>query len=115
MRSVNNIYSLVEDWENLVRECTVGYSSNVYEFDYDFKIRTEIAEEVCSLDGDLYEQAIRRIEPIDNEFLKLLLFLDERVEIFFWERKFVLEFGSSEYATSVLDALKIEIKVVDSQ
>ncbi|WP_298144523.1 hypothetical protein [Flavobacterium sp.] len=113
MCNLNNIYSLLGAWEDLVRECTVGYDSNIFEFDYDFKIRADIAEVLSAQNGELDEQVSRRLKEIDNDFLKLLMFLDEREELLFWDRKFVLKFGSKEYASSVFETFKVTVEILE--
>lgn len=115
MRDINNIDTLLEAWADLVRECTAGYDSNIFEFDYDFKIRAEIAAFLSVQNGELEEQASRRLKEIDKEFLKLLMFLDKREEHLFWERKFVLKYGSKEYASSVFETFKIVVEILERQ
>ncbi|MCU0384267.1 MAG: hypothetical protein MUF68_09410 [Cyclobacteriaceae bacterium] len=113
MNKIREVNTAIKIWEDFVRECVAGYDSNIFEFDYDFKIRADIAEVLSAQNGELDEQVSRRLKEIDNDFLKLLMFLDEREELLFWDRKFVLKFGSKEYASSVFETFKVTVEILE--
>jgi hypothetical protein len=109
MVNLKNIDELIRSWDELVNECIDGYNSTVFELDYDLLIRKELEEILDSKELFNYEKYKLKIYKIDEKFKKIIIFLDKKEDCFFWNRKFILKYGTEPYCESVYDNFKIHI------
>lgn len=109
MERLKKIDELISSWDELVNECIDGYNSTVFELDYDLLIRKEIEEILNSKEFSDCESYKSKVYETDEKFEKILIYLDEKEGSFFWNRKFILKYGTEPYCKSVQDNFNIQL------
>ena len=105
-----SIIDKIKIWEDIVEECIASYNDTIFELDYDLIVRKDI--DFYFKNENLYDDFfMEKLNEIDLKFKNLLIFLDEKSDLSFWERKFILKYGSKLYAQSVYETHKIKIDV----
>lgn len=106
------VFQIINSWKELVDECDEGYNANVYELNYDMLIRKELEKILSTSQMESLEQDKLRVKEIDKKFIKNIIFLDNNVQYPYWERKFILKYGSKTYRDSVYDVHRLIIDVI---
>jgi hypothetical protein len=106
-------WSIIEQWEGFVEECSNCYQWGFYEFDNEVRVRGLLEKAITDPGLVNYEQAqaIReRVGLADERFRELLYPTQIRTEEAPWWRRGVLAHAGEEYREDIKRLYNVDVK-----